>query len=47
MTSKSDVVLIVDGAVEHELKLGFSDLAAFIGTPFFIWVLAVSHKAWR
>jgi ABC-type Fe3+-siderophore transport system permease subunit len=22
-------------------------LRAFIGTPFFIWVLAVSHKAWR
>src|SRR5262245_9127708 len=29
MVSKSDVVLIVDGAVEHDLKLSFSDLARF------------------
>jgi len=29
MLSKSDVVLIVDGAVEHDLKLSFSDLARF------------------
>src|SRR5262249_56308620 len=29
MVSKSDVVLIVDGAVECELKLSFSDLARF------------------
>ena len=29
MISKSDIVLIVDGAVEHELKLSFSDLAQF------------------
>ena len=28
-----------------EVPLGV--LTAFIGTPFFIWVLAVSHKAWR
>jgi hypothetical protein len=29
MVSKSDVVLIVDGAVEHDLKLSFSDPARF------------------
>jgi hypothetical protein len=29
MVSKSDVVFIVDGAVERELKLSFSDLARF------------------
>src|SRR5262245_49927962 len=29
MVSKSDVVLIVAGAVEHDLKLSFSDLARF------------------
>jgi len=29
MVSKSDVVLIVDGAVEHDLKLSFSDFARF------------------
>ena len=28
-----------------EVPLGV--LTAFIGTPFFIWVLAVSHRAWR
>ena len=28
-----------------EVPLGV--LTAFIGTPFFIWVLAVSHKSWR
>jgi len=28
-----------------EVPLGV--LTAFIGTPFFIWVLAASHKAWR
>jgi iron complex transport system permease protein len=28
-----------------EVPLGV--LTAFIGTPFFIWVLAVSHKGWR
>jgi iron complex transport system permease protein len=28
-----------------EVPLGI--LTAFIGTPFFIWVLAVSHKSWR
>ena len=28
-----------------EVPLGV--LTAFIGTPFFIWVLAISHKAWR
>ena len=28
-----------------EVPLGV--LTAFIGTPFFIWVLSVSHKAWR
>jgi len=28
-----------------EVPLGV--LTAFIGTPFFIWVLAVSHTTWR
>jgi iron complex transport system permease protein len=28
-----------------EVPLGV--LTAFIGTPFFMWVLAVSHKGWR
>ena len=29
MVPESDVVLVVDGAVEHNLKLGFADLAQF------------------
>ena len=29
MVPESDVVLIVDGAVEHNLKLSFADLARF------------------
>jgi len=29
MVPESDVVLVVDGAVEHNLKLSFADLARF------------------
>jgi DMSO/TMAO reductase YedYZ molybdopterin-dependent catalytic subunit len=29
MVPESDVVLVVDGAVEHNLKLSFADLAQF------------------
>jgi hypothetical protein len=29
MVLESDVILVVDGAVEHNLKLSFADLARF------------------